>query len=185
MSAAVPCNARSATKRSWTGSTRVVLALFLASCVQVVHAGGCSVSSSGLAFGAYQTLSFAGKIASAEVASTATISIRCTGISLGGSYTLSLGPTTAGGASINPRRMANGANSGGDAMLFNAYTDAARTNVWGDGSTGSQFAGTIAVNRSSVQNFTHTAYGKILGGQTTLKAGTYSAAPTITLTYNP
>ena len=171
------------TNHSWTGSMGTILALFLATCAQVAHAGGCSVSSTGLAFGPYQTLAFAGKLASADVSSTATISIRCTGISLGGSYTLSLGPTAAGGAAINPRRMAN--SNGGDPMLFNAYTDAARTTIWGDGSTGSQFAGTIAINLLGVQNFSHTVYGKIPSGQKTLKAGSFSSAPTMTLTYNP
>ena len=183
MSTVGACLRKPTTNRSCIGSARAVIALVLATCGQVANAGGCSVSSTGLAFGPYQTLAFAEKLASADVSSTATISIRCTGISLGGSYTLSLGPTTAGGPSINPRRMAN--SNGGDPMLFNAYTDAARTTIWGDGSTGAQFTGTIAVNRSAVQNFTHTIYGKIPGGQKTLKAGSFTAAPTMTLTYNP
>ena len=169
--------------RPWTGSIRTVIAVCLATCAPVAHAGACSVSSTGLAFGPYPTLAFAGKLASADVTSTATISIRCTGISLGGSYTLSLGPTTAGGASINPRRMTH--SNGGDPMLFNAYTDVTRATIWGDASAGAQFAGTIAIKLLGVQNFTHTAYGKIPNGQKTLKAGTFSAVPTITLTYHP
>lgn len=150
---------------------------------QSAIAGSCSVSSSGLAFGSYQPLIFAGKLTSADVLSTATISISCAGISLGGSYTISLGPTSAGGSSSNPRRLSN--SNGGDAMQFNVYTDATRQTVWGDGATGAQFAGTIAINLFGTQTFSHTAYGKIPGSQNTLNAGSFSATPTMTLIYNP
>ena len=70
-------------------------------------------------------------------------------------------------------------------MLFNVYTDATRQTLLVDGSTGAQFAGSIVINLLGTQTFSHTAYGKIPGGQNTLKAGSFSATPTMTLTYNP
>ena len=144
------------------------------------HAG-CSVSSSGLAFGAYQPLTFPGKLTSSDVVSTAVVSIACTGITLGGSYSLSLGPSTVGtGDRISTRYLAN--STGGDLMRFNVYTNATYASVWGDGNIGSLIGGNIATGNSSQ---TQTVYGKIPAGQNTLKAGSFNGSLTMTLTYNP
>ena len=136
---------------------------------------GCSVSSSGLAFGTYQPLTFPGKLTSAPVTSSATVAVNCdqAGGALG--YTLKLGPSLTGN-SINPRYMAN--TSGGDNMVFNIYTDPAYLTVWGDGSTGS-----ILTHGPLNGSFQHTVYGRIPAGQYTLKAGSYASSLTITVVY--
>ncbi len=168
-----PCNHR----------VRIALALLLAlAAAGHVRAGGCAVSSSGLAFGAYQPLTFAGKLTSAAVTSDASISVVCTGIVSGGAYTIALGPSTVGsGDRISTRYLGN--SNGGDPMNFNVYTNATYTTVWGDGLTaGGLIGGTIATGNS---NQSLTVYGRIPAGQNTLKAGSFSASLTMTLTYSP
>lgn len=142
-------------------------------------AGACSVSTTGLAFGAYQPLTFAGKLASTPRTSDALISVVCTGIVAGGSYTIGLGPSMAGN-SIDPRYLVN--SSGGPDMVFNVYREASYVSIWGDGFSGGLLSGSIPIGDS---NQSHTVYGKIPAGQSTLRAGTFSGTMTMTLTYNP
>ena len=147
------------------------------------QAGSCSVSSSGLAFGAYQPLSFAGKLHSVDRTSSANIVVTCTGIATGGSYVLTLGPSTYGsGNRISPRWLPN-LGQAGDPMQFNVYTDPTCSSIWSDGvSAGPPFTGSIPAGDSQRS---HTAYGRIPGGQSTLKAGQYADTLTMTLTFTP
>lgn len=145
-------------------------------------AGSCSVSSNGLAFGAYQPLTFAGKLASADKTSTATVSVVCTSIVTGGSYSISLGAGNYGSGDRISIRYLNNTPNGGDLMAFNFFTNASYTTVWGNGATGALLTGTVATGDS---NQSHTVYGRIPAGQNTLKAGSFSDSLTMTLTYNP
>ena len=157
-----------------------------ASCLWAAASGmafaGCTVSSSGLAFGAYQPLTFPGKLTSSDVTSTAGISVVCTGIVTGGSLTVSLGAGSYGsGDRISTRYMGNIAK-GGAYMGYNLYTDAGYATVWGNGTTGALLNGSIPTGASD-QSLT--VYGRIPAGQNTLKAGNFSDTLTMTLTYNP
>ena len=143
------------------------------------NAGSCSVSSSGLAFGRYQPLSFAGKLTSTDATADATVSIVCSAISSGGSYTISLGPSPQGN-SIIPRYLAH--DAGGPAMAFNVYLDSTYTSVWGDGFTGALITGSIPVGDSRQSR---TVFGRVPAGQNQLRVGSYSASLTMTITYNP
>jgi hypothetical protein len=144
-------------------------------------AAGCSVSSPGLAFGAYQPLTFAGKLASTAVTSNATVTVACTDIVTGGAYSISMGPSLVGpGDRIGTRYMAN--VNGGDYMAFNVYLAPNYLTVWGDGMSGSIASGNIPPGSS---NQTHVAYGYIPAGQHTLKGGSFSTQLTMMLTYNP
>jgi spore coat protein U-like protein len=155
--------------------TAAVLLLTLAAAMP--SRAGCTVSSTGMAFGAYQPLTFAGKLTSAAVTSTATVSVNCDLVNGLLGYTLKLGPSTAG-SSISPRYLAN-ATQGGDNMVFNIYTEPTHSTVWGDGVTGS-----LITHGPLSGTFDHTVYGRIPSGQNTLKAGTFSGTMTITVTYN-
>lgn len=147
-----------------------------------VQAGSCTVSSGGLAFGAYQPLTFAGKLSSVDKTSTATVSVVCAGIVTGGSYTIGLGASSYGaGDRISTRYLSNTPN-GGDYMAFNVFTDASYITVWGNASIGALLNGSIPNGGS---NSSHTVYGKIAAGQNTLKAGSFSDSIIMTLTYNP
>lgn len=135
----------------------------------------CTASSSGLAFGSYQPLTFAGKFTSKNLTSTATVTVTCDRLSGALGYTLKLGPSPAGG-SISPRYMSN--SRGGDNMAFNLYTDTNYLSVWGDDSSGNTITHG-ALNGT----FAHTVYGKIPANQNTLKAGDFTTTLIITLTY--
>lgn len=145
-------------------------------------AGACTVSSSGLAFGGYQPLTFAGKLTSSDKTSTATISVVCTAIAAGGSYSVALGAGSYGPGDRISTRYMNNATNGGATMAYNIFTNAGYTTVWGNGAIGSLLNGSIPIGDS---NQSHTVYGKAPGGQSTLKAGSYMDSATMTVTYNP
>jgi len=114
-------------------------------------AAGCTISSSGLRFGSYDAL----KKTPADA--VATITYRCTG---SGPARVSLG---AGGEPNFDRRLRSGAAS----LRYNLYLDAARTQVWGDGTRGTGFR-TLAPNGSG----TLSIFARIHGGQN-VPAGEY------------
>jgi spore coat protein U-like protein len=164
---------------------RVILALGCLVAADGAHAAGaCSISSTGLAFGSYQPLTFAGKLLSSDKTSSATISVVCTAIADGGAYTISLGPGQYGAGNRITDRYMNNMTNGGDYMSFNVYTDGAYTIVWGMGGAGagSTLSGSIPPGNSTPS---HTVYGQVRGGQNTLKAGSYSDSMVMTITYVP
>jgi spore coat protein U-like protein len=142
-------------------------------------AGSCSISSSGLAFGRYQPLTFAGKLTSTDRTVDATVSIACVAVSTGGNYTISLGPSPHSNTII-PRYLAH--DSGGPGMAFNVYLDSTFTTVWGDGFSGAHITGSIPVG-DSMQS--RTVFGRVPAGQNQLRAGSYSSSLTMTITFNP
>ena len=145
------------------------------------NAAGCSVSSSGMAFGSYQPLHFPGKSPSPALTTDASVSLVCTAIEGGGSFTLGLGPSSIGpGDRISTRYLAN--YSGGENMEFNVYTNATYSIIWGDGTAGSVMGGSIAAGDSTQ---ILTVYGRIPAGQNMLRTGAFTGVLTVTLTYNP
>jgi spore coat protein U-like protein len=101
-----------------------------------------------------------------------------------GSYTLALGASADGtGDRISTRYLAN--SNGGANMAFNIYTDATRSIVWGNGSTGAVVSGSLPIVTFGSSTDNVTVYGKIPAGQNTLKAGIFTGSVTVTLTYNP
>lgn len=157
----------------------VALALVGWGSAGIAVAGSCSVVSTGMAFGGYQPLTFAGKLTSTDRTADATVTLTCTAIATGGSYTITLGPSVQGN-SIVPRYLTH--DAGGPAMNFNIYTDASYTSVWGDGFAGAVIGGSIPIGDSSGS---HTVFGRIAAGQSQLRAGNYSSSLTMTITYNP
>lgn len=150
------------------------------------HALGatCTVSSTGMAFGIYQPVTFAGKLTSLDKLSTANVKVVCTGLLALGGYTISLGPSTYGTGNLISTRYLNNTTNGGPYMAYNIYTESTYTTIWGNGTTGSLVTGTSALIIGTSTN-NHTVYGKVLAGQNTLKAGSFSDGLTMTLTYTP
>lgn len=78
--------------------------------------------------------------------------------------------------------------AGPDVMLYNLYTTAARTQIWGDGTAGTAVVSSTLNLPGPPGNppriFTFTIFGQI-GGNQNLRAGTYQtlSAITITLTF--
>jgi spore coat protein U-like protein len=138
-----------------------------------IAGGGASID-----FGPYHPLSLPGRLASADVDSTGSVTVSCSGLTQGVNYTLKLDGGRSN--SISARRM--GGTGGGSDMAYNLYTNATRSLVWGDGSSGSALSGSLGAGTNS---HTHTFYGRIPGGQNSVIPGGFSDLLVITLEYSP
>ena len=90
-------------------------------------------------------------------------------------YSLQLGP------SGNGQRASRAMRSGSEQLLYNLYTDAARSQVWGDGSEGTMvFTG--ALQLPSTRTAQHPVYGRLFERQPVLP-GSYGDALQVTLSF--
>lgn len=130
----------------------------------------CTVSASGVGFGAYNPFS------GSSLDSTGTVTVSCFGL-LGGVFQVAL--STGGSGTYSPRRMASGANT----LSYNLYVDSPRTQIWGDGSGGTliQSLNCVLLCLGIPQNFT--VYGRIPASQTGTHSGTYGDTITVTVTF--
>jgi spore coat protein U-like protein len=130
----------------------------------------CTVTATGVSFGAYNPLSTAARD------STGSVRVRCTLlVALPGSFTVDLNAGASG--TYANRTLRSGASS----LNYNLFTDLARTQIWGNGAGGSvrvthNFSNLLVVDR------TFTAYGRIAARQN-VRAGSYSDTITVTVTY--
>jgi spore coat protein U-like protein len=126
----------------------------------------CDVQATNHAFGAYSPSS------STALDATSTLSVYCT---VGTPYSLALNVGTGGGA-FTGRKMV----SGGNELVYNLYTSAARTTVWGDGSGATSTVSGVGAGLLTAS--THTVYGRI-GVNQDANPGSYSSTVTVTLTF--
>lgn len=152
---------RSARRRPYSGWC-LLIAVLLA--VPSIDALACTVSASGVNFGAFDPLE------NVNVDSTGNVTVTC---SPAASYTLELGAGAAG--SYSPREMIG---PGGRTMAYNLYLNASRTIVWGDESSGSSTVG--GDDDGSGQS--HTIYGRIPSGQNPY-VGSYSDSIVVTVVF--
>lgn len=136
----------------------------------------CSVSTSGVGFGEYDPLLATPDDSSANVAVTCTRVILVDPFNI--SYTLSLSRGSSG--TYSPRRM----NAGTARLDYNLYRDAARAQVWGDGTNAT---GTVAGTASFVwfqtsQTNNHTVYGRVPGQQNAMP-GAFTDTIILTITF--
>jgi spore coat protein U-like protein len=122
--------------------------------------GACSVSTSGISFGAYNPFS------AASLAGSGSMTLSCSG-SVVAYVMLSGGSSNNAGA----RRMTSGA----ERLSYNIYRDAALTRIWGDGSA---YPGVWVSLPQAPLPF----YGSIPPGQD-VAAGDYADALTITVNF--
>lgn len=112
------------------------------------------------------------------VDTTGSVQVTCSGlVGLLVNYTVTLNPGLYG--TFATRQMANA----GYRLNYNVYTDAARSMIWGDGTSGtSTNAGscTVVIIGSCSQTFT--AYGRI-PAQQNAGVGDYADTITVTVTY--
>jgi spore coat protein U-like protein len=126
----------------------------------------CDVQATNHAFGAYSPSS------STALDASSTLSVYCT---VGTPYSLALNVGTGGGT-FTGRKMV----SGGNELVYNLYTSAARTTVWGDGSGAT---GTVSGTGTGLLTAsTHTVYGRV-GVNQDANPGSYSSTVTVTLTF--
>ena len=124
-------------------------------------AAACTITATGVAFGTYDPKS------SAPTSGFGTISLDC---HPSAKPLIALGAGLGG--SLLQRRMRNGASG----LMYNLYTDAGFSTVWGDGT-----GGTIAVSAPK-KTSSFTVYGQIPPGQN-VAAGTYSDVLVITVVF--
>jgi spore coat protein U-like protein len=129
----------------------------------------CSTSATSLAFPAYTPTT-------GNLASTSTISVRCTRNT---SFTVALNKGTTVGASIGQRLMASGANT----LQYNLYTSAGFGTVFGDGSGGSQTITQLGLGITNPNAIT--VFGQLADNATNQLAvpGNYTDTITVTVTY--
>jgi spore coat protein U-like protein len=72
--------------------------------------------------------------------------------------------------------------NGGNSMQYNLYTNAARTQVWGDGTGGTAKVSDSQLVVVGTSQYSYTAYGRIPALQN-LGPGTYTDTITVTLNY--
>ena len=159
------------------GRLALLGALLLGAQVSIA-ASDCSVTASGVAFGAYDP-----SLATADD-STGSIVVTCvyTGRGAGNNvrYTVTLSTGTSG--SYAPRKLAAGTSR----LDYNLYRDAARTQVWGNASsgttviTGTLRVGSSAANRTKIA--THVVYGRMPQLQDA-SVGNYADSILVTLTF--
>jgi spore coat protein U-like protein len=135
-------------------------------CATAAEAQGlCRVSTTSVNFGTYNVF------ATAANDSTGSITLNCLSI---GSVAVAI--NRGGASTFAPRRMVKST----EALHYNLYLDAARTIIWGDGSSGTQMH--IEVNPPLNQDVTLTMFARIPASQD-VSAGSYSDSVTVTVNY--
>lgn len=158
---------------SWPACLGLLLALLcLGAATPAAAQTLCSASSSPVAFGLYDPQS------SNNFDNTGTITVTCQATaSLLIGYTVKLSAGNSG--AFSQRKMLSGVNT----LNYQAYIDAARSSVWGDGSSSTTYVSDgylLQILTPVVRNYT--VYGRIPGSQN-VKAGSYVDTLTILITY--
>jgi spore coat protein U-like protein len=136
--------------------------LALAPAHAFAQALSCTISSTSMDFGTYDTLS------PAPLDSTGTITWSCTAVA---SVTIQLSKGSA--PSFTPRTLTQGATT----AAYNLYLDPARTTIWGDGT-----AGTQAYTASAAGPVTVSVFGRV-PSQQPIVAGAYSDSIVATILF--
>ena len=131
----------------------------------------CGISTTGVAFGSYDP------ILGQNRDTSATISVSCTG-NAGDAVNYSL-LLSAGDGTFSSRAMAGSAVP----LQYNLYTDIARSQIWGDGTSGTMVVSDSYSLSTSPTVRNYTVYGRIPSGETGLTAAAYSDTIVISLNY--
>lgn len=159
------------------GTRKRYIAIALAMLVSYQAWGfSCNTSANVVNFGNYNPLINVNSDSSGNVSVTCmptTGSEQRNGFTV--NYTILL--STGNGGSYVPRRL----NSGAATLLYNLYTNASRTLVWGNGSAGTQTVNDGYISTSTIAR-NYTVYGSIPGMQN-IAAGIYADTITVTVNY--
>lgn len=133
--------------------------------VQIVIQNACTVSATALDFPNSGVLG-------ANVDSTNTVTVTC---NPGLPWSVSLNPGTGSGGTVVTRKMTGPAAA---TINYTIYSDAGRTTIWGDGTSGT--VNVTGTGTGSAQN--QTGFGRV-PPQATPAAGTYTDTITATVTF--
>ena len=128
----------------------------------------CTVSASGVSFGAYNVL------APAPTDSTGSVVLECSPSDKNIRVSLSTGASGT--------YLARALTQGSDQLLYNLYIDAAMTAVWGDGTGGTSVLSIANWTGGPNASQIHTIYGR-LPAQQDAAAGTYSDSIVVTVDF--
>jgi spore coat protein U-like protein len=133
-------------------------------------AASCSVTNSGISFGAYDPLSGQPRDTNATIQNT------CQG-SPGDyvSYAISVAEVS-GNASFT-------LSNGSFRLQYSLYLDVGRTMIWGNGLFGTYTIQDSFVINSAPVSKTYPVYGRIFGGQSSATPGAYNDSLVITVSY--
>ena len=104
--------------------------------------------------------------------STGTVTYRCNG----SAHNITVGLTQGASASFNQRQMQKGSES----LTYNLFVDASRTNIWGDGTSGTSVYSIS--NPPNNTNVNLTVYGRVTAGQD-VSAGSFSDTVTAVINF--
>jgi spore coat protein U-like protein len=124
----------------------------------------CTIGTTSVAFGAYNVFSTTARD------STGTVWVQCT---LGATVSISLGRGAS--STFTPRTL----TGTGGSLSYNLFKEAARTNIWGDGSAGGALPVSVTVTANT--RLTRTIYGRIPASQ---DVGIGSYADSVVATVN-
>lgn len=143
----------------------------LALLLPVAALADCTVSTTGVGFGAYDPF------AVADTESTGGVEVTCSNL-LGVNISYEIALSTGSSGTFSTREM----TSGSAILQYQLYTDSARTTVWGDGSGSTATITDGYLLQLLSRTETYPVYGSLFAGQTSA-AGSYVDSITVTLTY--
>jgi spore coat protein U-like protein len=129
-------------------------------------AQSCTISATSVNFGNYNVFN------GSSLDSTGTITYRCNAQA----SNITVGLTRGASSTFTPRRMSKGV----EVLTYNLFRNAARTNIWGDGTSGT--AVYSRANPPNNSNVNLTVYGRIPAGQD-VSAGTFSDTVTAVINF--
>lgn len=130
------------------------------------QAQACTISATSVNFGSYNVFN------ASDTDSTGTVTYRCNG----SAHNITIGLTQGASASFNQRQMQKGSES----LTYNLFVDASRTNIWGDGTSGTSVYS--IGNPPNNTNVNLTVYGRVTAGQD-VSAGTFSDTVTAVINF--
>ena len=133
-------------------------------------AAQCTITDVSVAFGSYDPISPQPRD------SNATLQVRCSGANETVSFQLF---AATGAGSLGDRRASNGKS----ALRYNLFLDAGRTQIWGDGSSGTTVLSDSLTITDVPVTKTYVVYGRILAQQSYTTPGNYGDQLVITLNY--
>lgn len=139
--------------------------------VTATVAATCVVGTSTLAFDTATSAA----IAAGNVDAIGAVSVNCTS---GSAYTVALSAGAGTGATVASRKMTSGSGATAQLLSYTVYTSAARTTVWGDGTTASAMVAGIGSGVSQ----SIAAYGRIFQSPL-VQAAAYTDTLNVTITY--
>lgn len=149
---------------------RLILAVLAAAAALLAAkpASACTISATGVAFGAYNPQGGSNKDGTGTIALACAPSVSAPIVALG----------AGSSGSILARTMHNGAT----ALNYNLFTDVPRSILWGDGTVGVTVTLSGGVVSSGQRNFSRTIYGRIPASQN-VRAGAYNDTLVVTVTF--